>query len=73
MGVSGGLALKLRRRSCGGRITQEFLEDELASIGAAWVKREYFCVFVDSGANVFDRQLVEDAVSEDVAPLTFAI
>ena len=58
---------------CGGRISAEFLEEELASMGAAWVKREYFCVFVESGTNVFDRQIVEDAASEDVAPITFAI
>ena len=53
------------------RISAEFLEDELASMGAAWVKQEYFCEFVDAGGMVFDRQMVEDALSDEIEPLVF--
>ena len=55
--------------ACPERITAEFLEEELADMGPSWVKQEYFCVFLDSGGMVFDRQLVEDAVSRDVEVL----
>lgn len=57
--------------ACPGRISAAFLEDELASMGAAWVKQEYFCEFVDSGGLLFDRQLAEDAVTEDIVALVF--
>lgn len=57
--------------ACPERISAEFLEDELASMGAAWVKQEYFCEFVDAGGMVFDRQMVEDALSDEIEPLVF--
>ena len=57
--------------ACGSRISSEFLEDELASMGAAWVRQEYFCEFVDSGGTVFDRAVVEGAVDDGIEPLRF--
>ena len=57
--------------ACPGRISAEFLEEELASMGAAWVKQEYFCEFVDMGGSMFDRQLVEDALYDEIEPLVF--
>ena len=57
--------------ACPERISAAFLEDELASMGAAWVKQEYFCEFVDEGGTMFDRQLVEDALTEEIAALVF--
>ena len=59
--------------ACTERISAEFLEEELASMGPSWVKREYFCVFLDNGSTIFDRQLVEDAVRDDVEPLTIGL
>ena len=57
--------------ACPERITAAFLEEELESMGAAWVKQEYFCEFVDMGGTMFDRQLVEDAVSAEIKALVF--
>ena len=57
--------------ACAGRISAAFLEDELAAMGAAWVKQEYFCEFLNMGGSMFDRQIVEDAVSEEIEPLVF--
>jgi hypothetical protein len=54
---------------CGERISAAFLEDELASMGAAWVRQEYFCEFVDSGGTLFDRLMVEEAVTDEVGAL----
>ena len=56
---------------CGARISAEFLEDELAAMGPAWVRQEYFCEFVDSGGEMFNRVMVEGAIDEDVEPLVF--
>ena len=55
--------------ACPERISSEFLEEELADLGPSWMKQEYFCQFVDNGSTMFDQQLVEDAVTEDVEPL----
>ena len=55
--------------ACGERISATFLEDEVASMGAAWVRQEYFCEFVDSGGTMFDRLMVEEALDDGVEPL----
>ena len=57
--------------ACGERISGAFLEDEMASMGAAWVRQEYFCEFVDSGGMMFDRLMVEEAMDAELAPLVF--
>jgi len=54
---------------CPERIGAAFLEDELASMGAPWVKQEYFGEFVDERGTMFDRQLVEDAMSDEIKVL----
>jgi hypothetical protein len=51
------------------RISPKFLERERRDMGDAWVRQEYLCEFVDSGGSVFDRDLVEAALSDDVEPL----
>ena len=56
---------------CGGRISADFLEDELAAMGPAWVRQEYFCEFVESGGEMFSRTIVEEAMDEDVEPMVF--
>lgn len=45
-----------------GRIPAEFLEEERRVLGRTWFAQEYLCEFVDNGAGVFDRGVVERAV-----------
>jgi hypothetical protein len=54
---------------CAPRIPAAFLEEERASMGALWVRQEYLCEFVDSGGEMFDRQMVEDALTDSVRAL----
>ena len=63
--------IKVDALQCGGRISADFLEDELASMGPAWVRQEYFCEFVESGGEMFSRVVVEGAMDDEVAPLVF--
>jgi hypothetical protein len=51
------------------RIDADFLEEERAQLGALWFRQEYCCEFVDNGASVFGRDLVEGAMDDDVDPL----
>ena len=51
------------------RISGEFLERERTSLGDRWFRQEYLCEFTDTGAAVFDADLVERAFSKDVKPL----
>ena len=51
------------------RIREEFLREELRVLGEAWFRQEYLCEFVDNGAGVFERDVVEGAVSGEVAEL----
>jgi hypothetical protein len=50
------------------RISQEFLDEELAAMGQKFWAQEYMCSFeaADSG---FDEALVRQCISEDVKPL----
>jgi hypothetical protein len=54
------------------RIPRKFLEEERAQMGGLWFRQEYLCEFVDSGAGVFARDLVEDALDDSVTPLTIS-
>ncbi len=51
------------------RIPKDFLEEERTAMGEMWFRQEYLCEFVDSGAGVFDRDLVEGALDEDLEPM----
>jgi hypothetical protein len=51
------------------RIPREFLEEERRTMGERWFRQEYGCEFVDSVSGVFDRELVERAITRDVRPL----
>ena len=51
------------------RIPREFLEEERAEMGALWFQQEYMCEFVDNGAGVFDRDLVEGALDGQIRPM----
>ena len=51
------------------RIPADFLEEERSTLGAAWFQQEYLCEFVDSGASVFGREIVEAALNDELEPL----
>jgi phage FluMu gp28-like protein len=51
------------------RIEKKFLEDERKSMGERRFRQEYLCEFEDSASGVFGRDLVEQAITDDVAPL----
>jgi hypothetical protein len=51
------------------RISAEFLDEERAVLGALWFRQEFQCEFVDGGAGVFDRDLVEGAIDDSFSPV----
>ena len=51
------------------RIRREFLEEERATMGERWFRQEYLCEFEDSVSGVFDRELVDRAITDEVKPL----
>jgi Terminase large subunit, T4likevirus-type, N-terminal len=53
------------------RIPAKFLAEERETMGERWFRQEYLCEFVDAVSGVFDRDLVERAIREDVKPLVF--
>jgi hypothetical protein len=53
------------------RISKKFLEEELAEYGEDLFRREYLCEFLDSGAEVFDRDLLAEAMDDEVKQLDF--
>jgi len=53
------------------RIGRSFLEEERKTQGDRWFRREYMCEFEDSVSGVFDRDLVQRAIRDDLEPLRF--
>jgi hypothetical protein len=51
------------------RIEREFLEEERETMGERWFQQEYMCEFVDTESGVFERDLVERAITLEVEPL----
>jgi hypothetical protein len=51
------------------RISKKFLEEQRSVIGDAWFRQEHLCEFVDGTVGVFDRDVVERAIDDDVEPL----
>lgn len=51
------------------RISKEFLEDEQRSLGPHVFEQEYNCEFYDPDSAVFSSDLIERALTNDVAPL----
>jgi hypothetical protein len=47
----------------------EFLEEQRRDLGPFVFSQEYECKFIDSGAQVFQSEIIEAAVSNDVEPL----
>jgi hypothetical protein len=53
------------------RIPAKFLDEERKTMGERWFRQEYLCEFTDAVSAVFDRDLVEKAISYDFEPLRF--
>lgn len=51
------------------RIPKQFLAEERTALGEWWFRQEYMCEFVDRDEGLFRRELVEAALSDEVAPL----
>jgi hypothetical protein len=48
------------------RIDEEFLAEERLELGEDRFRREYLCEFLDSGSEVFDRDLLSGALDDEV-------
>jgi phage FluMu gp28-like protein len=53
------------------RITRKFLDEEQKTMGDRWFRQEYLCEFTASVSAVFDRDLIEQAISDEFEPLKF--
>jgi len=51
------------------RISAKFLKEQRRSAGDLWFRQEYMGEFVDNGAGIFGRDVVEGALDGDVKPL----
>lgn len=51
------------------RISPEFLEEEKAAMGDWWFRQEYLCEFVETVDQVFNYDLVQAAIDDDIEPL----
>ena len=54
------------------RIAKEHLEEERRAMGSPVFEQEYMCAFVENGAALFGRHVVEAAIDDEVEPLVFA-
>jgi hypothetical protein len=59
---------RVRAEECS-RIPASFLREERREQGERWYRQEYGCEFLDAVDGVFDRGLVEAAISKNCAPL----
>jgi len=51
------------------RIKPEFIEEQRSILTIDTFRQEYMCEFAGKGAGVFDRELIEAALSDEVEPL----
>jgi hypothetical protein len=51
------------------RISRAFLKEERMAMGAVWFRQEYLCEFVESEGGVFNRELIEAALDEELEAL----
>ena len=51
------------------RITEEFLQEERASLGDWWFRQEYMCEFVETVDQVFTYDLVMNTITDEIKPL----
>ncbi len=54
------------------RLPADLLDREREELGAAWIAQEYMCEFVENGSGVFNRDVVEEAITDDLEPLFLA-
>ncbi len=66
------MRLTVPARDCP-RIPKAFLEEEKNAMGERWFRQEYMCEFLDVTSGLFDRDLVEGAVTDEIAPLEFQL
>ena len=62
--------IKITAEDCP-RITKEFLDDERRALGEWWYKQEYCCEFSETTDQLFTYEQVQNALSDDLEPLTF--
>ena len=60
--------IKITANECP-RITEEFLQEERASLGDWWFRQEYMCEFVETVDQIFSYSQVMSALSEEIKPL----
>ena len=60
--------IRVRAEECP-RIPASFLEEERRTMGDRWYRREYECEFDDCVNGVFDMDVVDPAIREEVEPL----
>ena len=70
-GGAGWLRVSVPATECP-RIPREFLEEERSQMGGLWFQQEYMCEFVDGQTGVFDREMVESSLDDEVTPLGLA-
>jgi phage FluMu gp28-like protein len=63
--------IQVRAQECL-RISRKFLEGERAAMGERYFRQEYGCEFVDAVSGMFERELVERAITSDFEPLVIA-
>ena len=51
------------------RIPPEFLEEERRTLGPWWFAQEYECRFMDTVDQVFATEVIDKAITDEVAPL----
>jgi hypothetical protein len=51
------------------RIPPEFLEEERQTLGPWWFAQEYECRFMDTVDQVFATEVIDKAITDEVAPL----
>jgi hypothetical protein len=51
------------------RIPPEFLEEERKTLGPWWFAQEYLCEFRDTVDQVFQTEVIDKAITDEVAPL----
>jgi Terminase large subunit, T4likevirus-type, N-terminal len=51
------------------RIPPEFLEEERKTLGPWWFAQEYECRFMDTVDQVFQTDVIDGAITDEVAPL----
>jgi hypothetical protein len=54
------------------RISRAFLREERALTPQRIFQQEYMCEFAENQAHIFDRHLIEQAITRDVKPLVFS-